>query len=384
MIDSKFIKNLIFGKHFILAEFTKTSRPRIEKVILRPVEIKGKEMMQISYQDGIKDTTKNFFGRLAHQKVGEVLKMEFRNVSIETKEENITLEISDKGKIKMTKKRVESRELSRTHDKQKSHILNPNQRYDFLVETGVQNQDGTINAEHRKKFAQITEFLKIVDETIDKKSFPGQFTIYDFGSGNAYITFAIHYYFQEILGIKVKTVGVDEQKALVDRANERAKNLKWNMLSFVESDISSLRLTDQPDMVISLHACDTATDDALFQAIQNQAKYIFAVPCCHKYMQENLPRQKFPHPLHQVTSHGILLQRTCDIVTDTFRAVILRIMGYKTDVFEFVDSTHSAKNIMIRGIKLPHGVDVKTYKREYEDLKNFWGVTPYLEKFVTI
>jgi hypothetical protein len=384
MIDSKFIKNLIFGKHFILAEFTKTSRPRIEKVILRPVEIKGKEMMQISYQDGIKDTTKNFFGRLAHQKVGEVLKMEFRNVSIETKEENITLEISDKGKIKMTKKRVESRELSRTHDKQKSHILNPNQRYDFLVETGVQNQDGTINAEHRKKFAQITEFLKIVDETIDKKSFPGQFTIYDFGSGNAYITFAIHYYFQEILGIKVKTVGVDEQKALVDRANERAKNLKWNMLSFVESDISSLRLTDQPDMVISLHACDTATDDALFQAIQNQAKYIFAVPCCHKYMQENLPRQKFPRPLHQVASHGILLQRTCDIVTDTFRAVILRIMGYKTDVFEFVDSTHSAKNIMIRGIKLPHGVDVKTYKREYEDLKNFWGVTPYLEKFVTI
>lgn len=383
-MDTTFLKRTLLGKHLIQAEFRNTNHPHIDRVLIRPVEIKGNEMMQFSYLDGKRDTTKNYYGRRVNQRLGEVLKMDFHNIDIQTAEEDIRIEINDKGKVKMTRQRVAKRDITRSHDKKKHHILDPNQKYDFLVEIGIQNQDGSINAEHRKKFTQITEFLKIVDESVDKTSFPGQFTIYDFGSGNAYITFAIHYYFQEILGIKVKTIGVDQQKDLVDRANERAKNLKWNMISFFESPIAAFELVEQPDMIISLHACDTATDDALAQAIQHHSKYIFAVPCCHKYMQQNLPRQKFPRTLTQIASHGILLQRTCDIVTDTFRALILRIMGYKTDVFEFVDTTHSAKNLMIRGIKLPHGVDVKTYKREYEDLKNFWQVTPYLEKFVNI
>ncbi len=382
MIDTKFIKNFLLAKDLVSAVFENTTRPNIERIIIRPVEIKGKRNMQISYLDGNKDTTKNFSGRIALQKIGEVLHMEFRNITLQTTQEDIKINVDQKGKIKLTKKRIEKRELELFHDRKKTSILDLNTKYDFLVKIGIQSSEAKIIADKRDKFKQINDFLKIIEDSIDINNFDGVVRILDFGSGAGYLTFAIHYYFQEVQKRKVETIGVDLKGDLVKRLNEIAKDLNWNTLKFVEGEIKDFKVIERPNIVLSLHACDTATDDAITQAIKNNADYIFAVPCCHKYIQNNLPKQKFPRTLSQIASHGILLQRTCDIVTDTFRALILRIKAYKTDVFEFVDSSHSAKNVMIRGVKLPHRVDEKTYRREYEDLKKFWGVTPYLEKIV--
>jgi hypothetical protein len=384
MADTKFINNLLLGEKLVVAELKNPKDPKAVRAFVRPVEIKGERNLQISILDGKKDITKNFYGRLARQKIGELVKLGFREILIQTKEENIRILVSDKGKVQMTKRRVEIRELSTIHNRKKHSILDPDKRYEFLVAIGVQNQDGTTNAEHRKKFTQINEFLKVIKETIDASKLKEPVQIVDFGCGNAYITFALHYYFAEIIKMKVETIGVDLQTELVKRNNQRAEELGWKGLSFVESPIEKYKVLGKPTIVLSLHACDTATDDALAKGINFEASYIFAVPCCHKNIQQNLPKSRFPSALRQIASHGILLQRTCDIVTDTFRALILRITGYKTDVFEFVDSTHSAKNIMIRGVKLPHAVDVKTYTREYEDLKKFWGVSPYLESLTQI
>ncbi len=363
----------------ISASFSEAKRGNLKKVNIRPVKIKGKEALQFSYLDDRKDITKNFNFRVASRRLDEVLKMQFHRIGIQTSVENIQVKISDRGKMQITKTRVDKRDASLSHDRVKSTILDPNERYDFLVELGVQSQDGKIIAEHKKKFTQINEFLKVIKETVEVNDLPSPIVIYDFGCGNAYITFALHYYFQEMLKLTVETIGVDLQKDLMDRNNERVTHLGWNSLHFEDGAIGKYKMLAKPSIVLSLHACDTATDDALAQALWNEAPYIFAVPCCHKYVQNNLPKGKFPRQLHQIASHGILLQRTCDIITDTFRALILRIMGYKTDVFEFVDTTHSAKNLMIRGVKLPHDPDVKTYKKEYEELKKFWNVTPYLE-----
>lgn len=383
MADSSFLKKLLASDKLVRAEFRNTVRPRIEKVIMRPVEIKGKRQMQISYLDGKKDTTKNFFGRQIQQKIGEILHMEFRNITIQTTQEETEIILDDRGKMKITKRKKVLYDLNLSHDRKKKYVLDPEKKYDFLVELGVQNQDGTINAEHRKKFTQINEFLKVISETIDTSSLPPIVSVLDFGCGNAYITFALHYYLAQIVKVKVKTVGIDHDEDDLKRRTQSAVNLGWDTIFFEKGEILDYKPRQEPTIVLSLHACDTATDDAIAQGIKGNAQYIFAVPCCHKYMQEHLSKDKFPAPLKQIASHNVLFQRTCDIVTDTFRALILRISEYKTDIFEFVDTTHSAKNLMIRAVKLPHGVDEKRYRKEYEELKKFWRISPYLDRFIS-
>lgn len=322
MANFAFIKKMIMGD-LISASFSEAKRGNLKKVNIRPVKIKGKDALQFSYLDEKKDITKNFNHRVANRRLDEVLKMQFHRIGIQTSVENIQIKISDRGKMQITKTRVDKRDVSLSHDRIKSTILDPSVRYDFLVELGVQSQDGKIIAEHKRKFTQINEFLKVIKETILTNSdgsngFPlrgesGPIVIYDFGCGNAYITFALHYYFQEMLKLMVETIGVDLQKDLMDRNNERVTHLGWNSLYFEEAAIGKYKMMKKPDIVLSLHACDTATDDALAQALWNEAPYIFAVPCCHKYVQQKLPKGKFPRQLHQIASHGILLQRTCEI-----------------------------------------------------------------------
>jgi Methyltransferase domain len=264
----------------------------------------------------------------------------------------------------------------------KQTLLDPDTRYDFLVALGVQNQDGSIHADHRKKFTQIAEFLKVLHETIDPKTLPKKVYVYDFGCGNAYITFAVHYYFLNIHSRDIYTVGIDQNSEIIDKRTAIAKSLRWQGVSFVNSEISRYNMEANPTVVMSLHACDTASDDAMAKGINAKAPYLFIVPCCHNHIQQSMSKGRFPTQLHQIASHGILYQRTCDIVTDTFRALILRIKGYKTDIFEFVDTLHSAKNLMIRGVILPHRVDTKSFIKEYEKMKKFWGVTPYIESLI--
>ena len=229
---------------------------------------------------------------------------------------------------------------------------------------------------------QINEFLRLVEDTSffdDFKEKPVH--IVDFGCGNAYLTFATYYYLHDILSLDAHVVGVDIKADLIERHQEKAKSLGWSQLTFEVGQISDFQPETKPDVVLALHACDTATDDALANGIRWNSKLILCAPCCQHELQVQLSHVPAPTPLLPVFHHGILFERMGDILTDTFRAAILRIMGYHTDVTQFVPIEHTAKNLMIRSVKTSP-VGNARWIDEYRNLKAFWQVTPYLERLL--
>jgi hypothetical protein len=203
--------------------------------------------------------------------------------------------------------------------------------------------------------------------------------ILDCGCGSSFLTLAVHHYLNDILAIPARIVGVDVNEEVIQKSIARAERLSANRLSFSCGRIQTIET--QPDIVLALHACDTATDDAIAQAISNKAKLLLSVPCCHQNLNKVIRAEREAKILHPILRHGILRQRTADIVTDAFRALALRIMGYRTEIVEFVGTEHTARNLMIRAVRgatVGNADDV----REYLDMCKFWSVTPYIEKLL--
>src|SRR5205823_7340018 len=195
------------------------------------------------------------------------------------------------------------------------------------------------------------------------------------------LTFATYHYFANVLGLETRMVGIDVQASLLERQAANAQTLGWDNLTFEATRIIDYKPDVPPDVVLALHACDTATHEAIAQGIRWGSKLIVAAPCCHHELQEQLRHQSCPAPFTPVSRYGILGERLGDILTDTFRALVLRIMGYRTDVVEFVSTEHMAQNLMIRAVGgLPVG-DPK-FVREYQELKEYWQVTPYFERWL--
>ena len=243
-------------------------------------------------------------------------------------------------------------------------------------------QDGKIKADMQRKFKQINEFLRLVDETDSFEALSGQpIHVVDFGCGNAYLTFAIYYYLHDILKLDAHVTGIDLKADLIERHKEKVKSLGWSQLNFQVGQIADYKPETIPNVVLALHACDTATDDALAKGIQWDSKLIVCAPCCQHELQEQMSRVPMPEKLLPIFKDGIFFERMGDILTDTFRATILRILGYHTDVTQFVPIEHTAKNLMIRSVKT-FSIGNTHWVEEYRNLKSFWGVTPYLEKIL--
>ena len=353
------------------------------KVVIRPVEIKGEIHLQFSYFDEKKDITKNYLGEAA-SKIDELLALPFRNIFVESSAGGLQVNISKKGKTLVNKVRPAeaSVDTDLSHDREKSRLLSAENAEPFLKAVGIMTKDGKIRADMQRKFKQINEFLRLVDETDSLQAFGGQpLHVVDFGCGNAYLTFAIYYYLHDILKLDAYVTGVDIKADLIERHQERAKSLRWGQLNFQAGEIANYKPEKFPDVVLALHACDTATDDALAQAIQWESKLIVCAPCCQHELQEQMSRIPMPTSLLPVFRDGILFERMGDILTDTFRANILRIMGYRTDVTQFVPIEHTAKNLMIRSVKTSPPGNAR-WVEEYRNLKSFWQVAPYLEKLL--
>ncbi len=351
------------------------------KVIVRPVEIKGEIHLQFSYFDEKKDITKNYLAGAA-SKVDELLALSFRNIFVESADGNVQVNISKKGKAvvsepKSSKTHVET---NLAHDRQKSRLLSAENAEPFLKAVGIMTTDGKIRADMQRKFKQINEFLRLVDETDSFQAFAGQpVHVVDFGCGNAYLTFAIYYYLREILKLDAHVTGIDVKSDLIERHKEKVKSLGWGQLDFQVGQIADYKPATIPNVVLALHACDTATDDALAQGIRWGSKLIVCAPCCQHELQAQMSRVDMPEQLLPIFKDGIFFERMGDILTDTFRATILRIMGYRTDVTQFVPIEHTAKNLMIRSVKTSSTGNAR-WVEEYRNLKSFWQVTPYLEK----
>ena len=319
------------------------------KVVVRPVELKGEIHLQFSYFDEKKDITKNYLEEAA-SKVDELLALPFRNIFVESGDGNLQVNISKKGKALVSEPRsTAAPNIDLSHDRQKNRLLSTENAEPFLKAVGIITGDGRIRADMQSKFKQINEFLRLVDETDSFQSLSGQpIHVVDFGCGNAYLTFAIYYYLHDILKLDAHVTGVDIKADLIERHQQKVKSLGWSQLNFQVGQIAEYKPEVIPNVVLALHACDTATDDALAQGLQWASKLIVCAPCCQHELQEQMSHIPMPSTLLPIFHDGILFERMGDILTDTFRANILRILGYRTDVTQFVPIEHTAKNLMIR------------------------------------
>jgi SAM-dependent methyltransferase len=348
---------------------------------MRPIELRGEKYLQVSYFDATKDITKNF--RIAETGPGlnEVLDAGFARIHIARGSEELDIQTTKKGKVLVGRGNVRSAspEPIQSHNRIKDVPLPEGRADHFLEALGVLTRDGRVRPSMRAKYTQINELLKQLRHVLDEtglRSVGRPVEILDCGCGTSFLTLAVHHYLKDVLGIPANIVGVDVNEEVIRKSVERSRRVGADRLTFSCGPIGAVAAS--PDIVIALHACDTATDDAIAHAIVHEARLLLSVPCCHHNLNDALRAEGAARALRPLLRHGILQQRTADMVTDAFRALVLRIMGYRTDVIEFIGTEHTARNLMIRAVRgAPIGE--AAFVAEYLEMRSFWGLTPYIE-----
>lgn len=350
------------------------------RIVVRPVLIKGERHLQFSYFTEKQDVTKNYRDTPAEEKLDEALALPYSLLQLETTQENLEVQITKGGKpiFHRTKQAEDKRLPDLSHDHSKAIPLPAGKPDAFLQRLGIMDQQGRVLPSMQDKFSQINEFLKLMEHTGELQKLTSPVNILDCGSGSSYLSFAVYHYLNNVLGIPSTLTGIDVNEDLIEKSNAQGAELGYSDICFRRSAIIDYKPDPKPDIILALHACDTATDEAIAQGILNDALLILCVPCCHHDLHEQI---RTISPFKPVLQQGILKKRLADILTDTFRTLALRIMGYKADVVEFVSSEHTDRNLMIRAVKSTRQGSVEAL-REYNALKEFWGVVPYVEKLL--
>lgn len=312
----------------------------IKKVVVRPILLKGKQVFQME----------KFIGtQVFHENVNidKVLELEFNNFKQITVEKVSETSVYSKAKTTYKVKNIvnNKQKVVKEHNKEKNYLINEGDNVPALVDLGIFTKENKIVKSMYDKFKQINKFIEIIDHAF--KTFKNkEITILDFGCGKSYLTFLVYYYFVKIKNVKAKIIGYDIKKDVIEKCNKIAKSYKYDGLEFVLSDVKKDKLFEgKIDMIITLHACDTATDFALDFAIKNSVKNIFSVPCCQHEINMSI---KKAGDFDLLLNDGLIKERFSALLTDAIRVEILRAKGYSVDVIEFVDFAHSPKNLMIR------------------------------------
>ncbi|MDR5585894.1 MULTISPECIES: SAM-dependent methyltransferase [Clostridium] len=311
-----------------------------------------KENEKNKYYQIEKFTDKQIFHENVHidefnDKIIKYVENNYKQLSAWSDTSTFDLKISKKGKIFLGKKRSDNKNLAnKSHNKEKNYILKEGMIIEPLIDLGVFTKEGKVVNSKYDKYKQINRFVEIIDDEIKNNDYK-ELTILDFGCGKSYLTFVLYYYFVKIKNINVKMIGLDLKEDVIKKCNDIAKRYKYDNLHFELGDINGFKYNNKVDMVITLHACDTATDYALYNAIKWNSKMIFSVPCC----QHEFNSQIKTDSLSILTKYGIIKERVSALMTDSVRANLLECMGYKTQLLEFIDIAHSPKNILIRASK---------------------------------
>ncbi|BCZ46628.1 methyltransferase [Clostridium gelidum] len=312
-------------------------------------------------------------------KVLEYFSSNYKQISAWSNTTTFELKISKKGNLLLSKKKNDNTKLvNKDHNKEKNYILKEGMIIQPLIDLGIFTKEGKVVNSKYDKYKQINRFVEVIDDEIKKNDFK-ELTILDFGCGKSYLTFVLYYYFVEIKKINVKMIGLDLKADVIKKCNDIAKRYNYENLHFELGDINGFKYNNKVDMVITLHACDTATDYALYNAIKWNTKMIFSVPCC----QHEFNAQMKSDSLSILTKYGIIQERIAALMTDSVRANLLEAVGYRTQLLEFIDISHSPKNILIRASKSKLSKDQKEKALgEVTNLMKQFNLSPTLFKLL--
>lgn len=320
---------------------------KYNKIVFQLKEKNNREYYQIEKFTDKQVFHENIDTKELNDKILEYMKEDFKQLNAWSANNTYDVKISKKGKIFLGKKKSDNKNIvNKDHNKEKNYILKEGMIIQPLIDLGVFTKEGKVVNSKYDKYKQINRFIEIIDDEIKKNNYK-ELTILDFGCGKSYLTFVLYYYFVEIKKINVKMIGLDLKEDVIKKCNEIAKKYKFDNLHFELGDINGFKYNNKVDMVITLHACDTATDYALYNAMKWNAKMIFSVPCC----QHEFNHQMRAKNLDILNKYGIIQERVAALMTDSVRGNLLECVGYKTQLLEFIDISHSPKNILIRASK---------------------------------
>lgn len=366
----------------VLSGRRRNMQTQSERVDIRPIEIKGALQLQISQSDGRQVTSKNY--PPADAPIAQFLRSGYANVLLEEISGSISLRITKKGEPLIHRdKTVREQDLS--HDRSKARLLDASDP--FFIAIGISDKNGSLKPSMSDKYKQVEEFLRLLVPALTSAISAGHIspptetqplTVVDLGCGHAYLTFAAHQYLRT-QGMPVKVIGIDVRTSSRDRNNEIARQLGISQsIEFRAEEISDTSVT-HADVAIALHACDTATDDAIAWAINSDAKLALLAPCCHHDVQAQM--KEIPEPWSLITRHGIMKERLGDLLTDALRMQIMKLRGYRVEAIEFIGGEHTPRNLMIRAVKTGAKAD-EIEQRKYEELVGLWKIKPALASLI--
>lgn len=368
----------------------KGQQPRWKRVELRYVDLKsGRHLQVTAYDDTQAHTSNHAAPDAARDAVDDLLDEPFGNWHVETTTQQHQVRVTKKLEAMVhTTDRADEVEVDHDHDRDKSRLLPEDDP--VLVALGISTPEGRIKPSRQGKYRQVEEFLRLLDSSLTEALDKGHlrrptaedpWRIVDLGCGNAYLTFSAQRYLAGIRGLPVHLVGVDVKQQSAEHNTRVAHDLGVDA-EFVVGSIEQVELSESPDVVLALHACDTATDDALARAVEWRASLVLAAPCCHHDIATQLRKAPTPAPYAMLTRHGILRERFADTLTDALRASLLRLWGYRVDVVEFVESEHTPRNTLLRAVRTGGPVKGGGVRKEYDELVDTWQVRPHLAELL--
>lgn len=370
--------NNIFA--FITLGNYKGLTPDLKNIYIKKTIIKAEEKLSFTYRYKTKDIVKNYSFNDAAIEINNALKDGFKFATLFTTEFDLLIE--DKKGIWLSKKTKASKTIlpSIEHNNKKNHLITTKNKM-YLTELRITDANGNVFKATQDKYKQINHYIEILSSLLKNLPQKDVLNVVDMGSGKGYLTFALYDYLTTVLNVKAKITGVEFRKDMVTLCNNIAKKSNFTNLFFEEGTIENYT-ANNIDVLIALHACDTATDDAIAKGIKTNASLIVVAPCCHKQIRKEITANKKQNDINFITQHGIFLERQAEMVTDSIRALVLEYFGYKTKVFEFITDAHTPKNIMIVGEKISSQKN-EAVLQKIKNAKEYFGIGKhYLENIL--
>ena len=366
----------LLGRLFDGGELTRAvlSKPRragvAERVVIEPVEVRGAVGYRVTTRLADRAMHRNVQARVAHEEVAALLR-DYGQALLQSADAD--WQVLGETVLRRPPTRPAS---GHRHDRRKRYVLEEGKPVPFLVELGVMTATGQVRKSRFDKFRQVNRFLELVSDVVPLLPTTGTLRVVDFGSGKSYLTFALHHLLTHVFERETELVGLDLKPDVIETCTRLTERLGLEGLRFQLGDIERFDAAENVNLVVSLHACDTATDAALAQAVRWRADVILAVPCCQKEASGQIQS----HALQPLLRHGLAKERFAALLTDTLRAQLLELEGYRTQLVEFIDLEHTAKNVLIRAVRGRRpGSDAR---QAYEDLRDSFGLDPALERFL--